>query len=102
LLNTFLTSFSCVDLTHTLDSKVPTWGGNSDFKMEITTDYDQGWRVHTCQMNKAGVGTHMDAPAHRIKNGITIDQIEVKNFIAEAYVIDVSSKALNNPDYLVT
>lgn len=35
------------------------------------------------------VGTHMDAPFHMIKNGMTIDKIAPNNFIGPGILIDV-------------
>jgi len=35
-------------------------------------------------------GTHVDAPSHFIKNGKTIDEIDLSKFIGEAFVADFS------------
>ena len=46
-------------------------------------------------------GTHIDAPIHFAKGKHTADEIPVERLIGPAVVIDVSEKALPNPDYLV-
>lgn len=37
-------------------------------------------------------GTHMDSPAHMVKDGITIDQIPIETMIGPAKVLDFSNK----------
>jgi kynurenine formamidase len=85
-----------VDLTHTLTQNSPSWGGGCGFKLEIKKDYadstdDVKFRVQQLKMH-AGIGTHMDAPAHCIPGGKTIDQFDINEFLAPLVVIDVSAK----------
>ena len=47
-------------------------------------------------------GTHLDAPVHFAEGKHTADQIPLENLTGFAVVIDVSEKALKNPDYLVS
>ncbi|WP_240664542.1 cyclase family protein [Methanosarcina sp. MSH10X1] len=35
-------------------------------------------------------GTHVDAPSHILKNGVTIDKLELKNLMGKAIVLDFS------------
>lgn len=83
--------FSIVDLTHSLSSRVPTWSGACGFCLETKKDYDKMFRVQEMNMH-AGVGTHMDAPSHRIQGGHSIADIPVEQLIVPARVIDVSAK----------
>ncbi len=46
-------------------------------------------------------GTHLDAPIHFAKGKWASDEIPVENLTGEAVVIDVSNKALTNPDYQI-
>lgn len=39
----------------------------------------------------AGIGTHLDAPAHCIPGGMTIDQLAISQLVAPCVVIDVSA-----------
>lgn len=86
--------FSVIDLTHTLDETIPTWAGSCGFQHHIQSDYGdcQGevkFRVGQLMMN-AGIGTHLDAPAHCIPGGLTIEQIPLSQLLAPCIVIDVS------------
>ena len=88
--------YKIIDLTHTLSPSIPTWNGACGFEHKITVDYDDcttdvKFRVQKLTMH-AGIGTHMDAPAHCIKGGATIEQLPFQDFLAPLIVIDVSSK----------
>jgi kynurenine formamidase len=47
-------------------------------------------------------GTHLDAPIHFAEGRHSVDQLPLERLIGPAVVIDVSEKALQNPDYLIT
>lgn len=92
--------FSLVDLTHTIEESSPTWDANCGFFLETKKDYRDAssavrFRVQSFHMN-AGIGTHLDAPAHCIQGGCTIDQIPLSHLLARCVVIDVSKKADEN------
>jgi kynurenine formamidase len=87
-----LKHFKIVDLTHPLCSSMPTWNGSCGFCLEIKKDYDQIFRVQQIKMH-AGVGTHMDAPSHRIQGGLAISDIPLEQLIVPVCVIDVSEHA---------
>ena len=89
--------FGLIDLTHPLSPSAPSWEGDCGFAHEITFDYEAcltpvKFRIQKINMY-AGIGTHMDAPAHCIPGGLTIDALDLKNLIAPCVVIDVSKEA---------
>ena len=89
--------YKIIDLTHSLSSDIPSWNGTCGFQHETICDYDDcstsvKFRVQKLTMH-AGIGTHIDAPAHCIRGGVTIDQLLLNDMLAPAVVIDVSSKA---------
>lgn len=88
-----------VDLTQPLSSDVPTWNGSCGFCSSVKKDYDQIFRVQKLTMH-AGIGTHMDAPSHRFKNGASIANIPIEQLIAPLCIIDVRSKA--HQDYMIS
>lgn len=88
--------FTLLDLTHTLSSSIPSWNGTCGFKHEVKLDYadcptDVKFRVQQIKMH-AGIGTHMDAPAHCIPGGQSIADIPLSSLVAPCVVIDVSTK----------
>ncbi len=92
-----LSSCQIIDLTHTLDENTPSWSGECGFQHTITSDYADGngevkFRIQKITMH-AGIGTHLDAPVHCIPNGLTVDQLSLRDLVAPGVVIDVSPSA---------
>jgi len=89
-----------VDLTHTLSPDVPSWDGSCGFELSIATDYKDCTPPDLFRIQKVkcgtGIGTHMDAPAHVISGGRTIDNLTLEELVTDCVVIDVSSEADEN------
>lgn len=97
--STDLSALKLIDLTHTITPSIPCWNGpkSCGFQHEIKLDYtdsnrDPGFRVQQITMH-AGIGTHMDAPAHCVPNGASIADLPIESFFAPCVVIDVSELA---------
>lgn len=89
-----------IDLSQEIDENTPVWPGAAKFSKKIVMDYDQGFRVMRYE-GPAGLGTHVDAPAHRIQDGRTIDQLTLQELILPAFVIDVREQVKTNSDYVI-
>lgn len=87
-----------VDLTHEMHEDMAFWPGGVPFKMERLVDYDQGYRLHKFEVGE-NTGTHVDAPAHFIEGGGTIDDLALSRLIVPTVVIDIQDKTADNPDY---
>lgn len=92
-----ISPFKIIDLTHTISASTPSWDGDCGFSNELILDYGAcitpvKFRVQKIHMY-AGFGTHMDAPAHCIPDGKTIDELDINELSAPCIVIDVSSQA---------
>lgn len=86
-----------IDLTHTISETIPTWDGDCGFHLPVAVDYKDCrvpdlFRIQKIQCN-AGIGTHMDAPAHCMPNGRTIDMLSLEELVTDCVVIDVSATA---------
>ncbi len=88
--------YKIIDLTHPLSPTIPTWDGSCGFEHHLQHDYQPSsttsFRTHRVHMNE-GIGTHIDAPAHCIPGGKTIDELNLNDLLAPCLVIDVSAKA---------
>lgn len=89
--------YKIIDLTHTLSPSIPTWNGGCGFQHETVLDYadcttEVKFRTQKLNM-QAGIGTHMDAPAHCIPGGKCIAELDLNDLIAPCVVIDVSHKS---------
>jgi len=95
---------SFIDLTQTVSSLSPNWGGQCGFQHKVVTDYKDcsgETKFHTQSIEMfAGIGTHMDAPLHCFPGANDIASIPLQQLIVPCVVIDVSSKA--DADYIVT
>jgi len=100
-MNIFFSDFVFVDLTHQLDEGVPTWEGESGFRYNISMDYEDGARVIDYYMC-AGIGTHIDAPAHFFKDKATVGDLKIEDFFVSAYVLDISNKVESKFDYMIS
>ena len=84
---------SVVDLTHTLKEGIPTWDINCGFRLDTLWDHSKAkdsLSFKTQAISSAnGIGTHIDAPAHRFLGGQTVDQIDLASLICSCAVIRV-------------
>lgn len=92
---------------HTLVIQLPEpFKNTSGFKLNKISHFDEdgpAWSWNTFTTGEH-VGTHFDAPNHWIsgKDNDSVDTIPSKNMIGEAFVIDVTAKCTENPDYILT
>jgi len=107
-------SIRAIDLTNTLSTDFPVivlpseFGQCEPFRMETVSRYDgngPAWYWNNISMNEH-TGTHFDAPAHwitgrDIPNG-TVDMVAPADFIHPAVVIDISSEAADDADFILT
>ena len=89
--------YKIVDLTHSLSATTPTWEGGCGFQHETILDYaayttDVKFKIQKMSLF-AGLGTHMDAPAHCVPGAKTIDAFNLNQLISPCVVIDVSEEA---------
>jgi kynurenine formamidase len=92
-----LKNYTFVDLTHALTPEIPFWEAKCGFQHQVTQDYADcigavKFKVQKFEMF-AGIGTHMDAPAHCFSGAKTVDQIALDQLIISCNVIDVSANA---------
>lgn len=85
-----------VDLTHSFGPDSPVWSGFGQAKMAPATDpktrepytiAKDGFRATFYEM-VGQYGTHVDPPAHFDENGITMDEIPLKQMILPLVVLD--------------
>lgn len=92
--------FKMIDLTHPIAPNSPSWDGHCGFEHKIIWDYDAcdtdvKFRVQTIQM-AAGMGTHIDAPAHCVAGGKTIEDLSLDSLLSPCVMIDVSKHMHEN------
>lgn len=82
-----------IDLTHLIESDMPHFGAawHCATSLEQMGEIEKVGRNTTKIMFGSHCGTHMDAPAHFIKGGKTIDEIELSELMGEVSIFDFSS-----------
>ena len=81
-----------IDLTFPVEEGMPFWPGDSgpEFR-EVKSLERDGYAVQTiCFSNH--LGSHLDAPSHIVKGGMTLDRIPIETLIGKAVLIDFSYK----------
>ena len=93
-----------VDLTHEFSRETVYWVTAREFELDTVfageTDKGYYYTANNFATAEHG-GTHIDAPIHFSRGKQTVDEIPLDKLIGPAIKIDVSSRALADPDYLI-
>ena len=94
-----------VDLTHAFDSRSVYWPTARRFRLTEVAEgrTPGGWYYASNDFSASEHGgTHLDAPIHFSRGKRTSDRIPLRQLIGNGILVDVSTRALRNPDYLVS
>ena len=86
-----------VDLTHAFDNGMPVFPGLPDPSFEPIAKVEEDGYAMTRYAMLNHIGTHVDAPAHQIAGGDTLDEIGLERLVTEALRIDVSQRDPHGP-----
>lgn len=92
-----------VDLTHTYDRETVYWPTDRDgFELEtLSRGFTPGGWYYTANKFRTAEhgGTHMDAPIHFAEGKKSADEVPLSSLIGPLVVVDVTEKAIADPDY---
>lgn len=96
-----------VELSHLMDNSSPYWSGIPAGSAELgTVVFDWGNPMLECQIQTfkfpGQFGTHVDFPAHFVKDAPYAEAFGMKDAVFPLCVVDISEKVRNNPTYCVT
>jgi len=94
-----------VDLTWAFDENSVYWPTNVPFRHDTVFEgiNDKGYYYSSFKFSaEEHGGTHFDAPVHFAEGGLTVDQVQVDRLIGEGILVDVSARAEENRDYLIS
>jgi kynurenine formamidase len=94
-----------IDLTYAFSNESIYWPTAEPFKLDTAFEGTTPGGFFYSAFNFSAAehgGTHLDAPYHFAKGKWTTDQIPLENLTGRAVVIDVSSRALKDADYLIS
>lgn len=78
-----------IDLTLDLREEMPTLPDVPTFEAETIRTHDEHGYLARWFSTKTHQGTHIDAPAHYIEDGQTVDQIPLSTLWGDASVLDI-------------
>ncbi len=94
-----------IDLTYEYSEETIYWPTADGFQLEIVsagmTEAGYYYAANNLCTAEHG-GTHLDSPIHFAEGQWTTEQIPLDNLTGFAVVVDVSEKAVNNRDYLLS
>ena len=94
-----------VDLTHEFSEETVYWVTAREFDLDTVFQgqTDKGYYYSAYDFSTAEHGgTHIDAPIHFAAGTLSVDQLPLEKLIGPAIKINVSDKALSQPDYLIS
>src|ERR1044071_728114 len=103
-------SKTLVDLTHSFSPTTPVWGGFGQATMSAACD-PKTHRPYTIEQDGfrtifysmvGQYGTHVDPPAHFRSDGLTMDQIPLRDMILPLVVFDVTPLLAKDPNHALS
>lgn len=92
---------SWIDFTHIISPSMSTFPGTPAPELTTVATVPANYYRETKLQLYSHMGTHMDAPAHIIENGRTLDQFPAEHFIGSAVVIPCTPKCMPDETYPV-
>jgi arylformamidase len=81
-----------IDLTHLIEEDMPVWPGDQPpIITEAMTIEKDTYSLQSIHFT-THLGTHIDAPSHVIKGGMTLEEIPLETLIGKASVLDFNHK----------
>ena len=77
-----------IELTHKITENMPLYPGTEKPQLNPVATCEKNGYQETLRHFYSHTGTHMDAPAHLISEGMTLDSFEPQQFVGKGRVID--------------
>lgn len=76
------------ELTHTIRNDMPVYPGTEQPRLTTACTIDQCSYRETLLHMFSHTGTHMDAPAHMLRDGTALDRYDAAKFAGPAVAVD--------------
>lgn len=94
--------YKWVDMSHELSPDTPHWVGWPALMCEEKMNLDGAIFAAHAYTTVGQYGTHVDAPAHMVKGGRTLEQVTLEESIMPLCVINKEDAVTQNADYVLT
>lgn len=85
----------------TLEPDMPIWPGDPHLIFKYIYRIDEGDEVNLSELSLSShTGTHVDAPFHFVKNGLTLDKIGLNGIVGEAVLLNIQDTDLVEAHHL--
>ncbi|MDZ7742924.1 MAG: cyclase family protein [Bacteroidota bacterium] len=82
-----------IDISVSIQEGLVVWPGDPPVEIKMINDMQLGHEVNLSRLNiSAHTGTHMDAPRHFVKNGLSLDQMPIKAMTGPARIIQIRDR----------
>ena len=87
-----------LDLTHLIEEAMPVYPETEPPKLTPSNTFEQHGFRETLLTMGSHTGTHMDAPAHMVSSGMTLDAFPAETFVGQGFALDCrEEKAITLP-----
>jgi arylformamidase len=89
-----LNAQAAIDLTLPIGPNMLLYPGDSPPALKLLSSLERGDALTASELVMGcHVGTHVDAPAHFVRGGLTVDRLDKKHFFGPAIILDLTSRA---------
>jgi kynurenine formamidase len=88
-----------VDLTQPLGPDTVLWPGSRPFAAELEADHDVDGSYSRSLTVPEHAGTHLDAPAHFARGGVTADAVPLETLVRPLVLLDVRALVGDDPAF---
>ena len=92
---------SIYDISLSITESIVVWPGDAPVRIRRTSSLEEGDSATVSRLELgAHTGTHVDAPAHFVKGGSTVEQMDLKALVGPALVVEVPDVEALSADVL--
>ena len=82
-----------IDISVSIDTSLVVWPGDPPVEIKMVNDMHLGNEANLSRLNiSAHTGTHMDAPRHFVKEGLSLDRIPLDVCMGKARIIEIRNE----------
>lgn len=90
-----------IDISRPITAGMPVWPGTPQPLIQRVESMDDGAPCNVSHLNfSAHTGTHMDAPFHFLRDGVTMESLPLDAVIGPARVVEVADPVSIRPEHL--